>query len=48
MLDAQHIVEMIVNSAAPELATFVFLGTFTVSFKVGATITGWVFIAHDG
>jgi hypothetical protein len=23
------------------------LGTFTLSFTVGATITGWIFITHD-
>ncbi len=47
ILDAQHILEMIVNSSDPELTMLVFLGTFTLSFTVGATITGWVFIAHD-
>ena len=47
VLDAQHILEMIANSSAPELTMLVFLGTFTVSFTVGATITGWLFIAHD-
>ena len=47
ILDTQQIIEMIVESSAPELATLVFLGTFTVSFTVGATITGWLFIAHD-
>jgi hypothetical protein len=47
IMDAQHILEMIVNSSEPELATLVFLGTFTVSFTAGATITGWLFIAHD-
>jgi hypothetical protein len=41
------IIEMIVDSSAPGLATVVFLGTFTVSFTVGATITGWLFIAHE-
>jgi hypothetical protein len=47
ILDAQQIIEMILDSSAPGLATLVFLGTFTVSFTVGATITGWLFIAHD-
>jgi hypothetical protein len=47
ILDAQQIIEMIVDSSAPELATLVFLGTFTVSFTIGATISGWLFIAHD-
>jgi len=46
LLDAQHVLEMIVSSA-PEVTMLVFLGTFTLSFTVGATITGWVFIAHD-
>jgi hypothetical protein len=48
LLDAQHVLEMIVNSSAPEVTMLVFLGTFTLSFTVGATITGWVFMAHDG
>lgn len=48
IMDAQHIFEMIVNSSAPNLTMLVFLGTFTLSFTVGATITGWIFIAHDG
>ena len=48
ILDAQHVLEMIVNSSAPEVTMLVFLGTFTLSFTVGATITGWVFMAHDG
>jgi hypothetical protein len=39
---------MIVNSSAPEVTMLVFLGTFTLSFTLGATITGWVFMAHDG
>jgi hypothetical protein len=47
VLDTQQIFEMIVNSSAPELTMLVFLGTFTLSFTVGATITGWLFIAHD-
>jgi hypothetical protein len=47
VLDAQHILEMIINSSAPELTLLVFLGTFTLSFTVGATITGWIFIIHD-
>jgi hypothetical protein len=47
ILDAQQIIETIVDSSAPRLATLVFLGTFTVSFTVGATITGWLFIAQD-
>lgn len=47
VLDAQHVFEMILNSAAPELTMLVFLGTFTLSFTVGATVTGWIFMAHD-
>jgi hypothetical protein len=47
ILDAQHIFQMIVNSSAPELTMLVFLGMFTLTFTVGATITGWVFIIHD-
>jgi hypothetical protein len=39
--------ELIINSSAPELTLLVFLGTFTLSFTVGATITGWIFIIHD-
>jgi hypothetical protein len=48
LLDAQHVLEMIVNSSVPEVTMLVFLGTFTLSFSVGAAITGWVFMAHDG
>ena len=47
-LDAQHVLEMIDNSSAPEVTMLVFLGTFTLTFTVGATITGWVFMAHEG
>jgi hypothetical protein len=47
VLDAQHFLEMIINSSAPELTLLAFLGTFTLSFTVGATITGWIFITHD-
>ncbi len=47
ILDPQHVFEMIVNSAAPELAMLVFLGMFTLTFTAGATITGWVFIIQD-
>jgi hypothetical protein len=46
ILDAQHVLEMIVNSSAPELTMLLFLGIFTLTVTVGATITGWVFIIH--
>jgi hypothetical protein len=48
ILDAHHVFEMIVNSSAPEVTMLIFLGTFTLSFTVGATITGWIFMAHEG
>lgn len=47
ILDAQHIFQMIVNSSASELTMLVFLGMFMLTFTIGATITGWVFIIHD-
>jgi len=40
ILDAQHVFEMIVNSSSPELTMLLFLGAFTLSFTVGATIRG--------
>jgi hypothetical protein len=43
----RNILEMIINSFAPELSLLVFLGTLTLSFTVGATITGWIFIIRD-
>ena len=46
ILDAQHVFEMIVNSSAPERTMLLFLGIFTLTVTVGATITGWVFIIH--
>jgi hypothetical protein len=45
VLDAQHIFEMIINSSAPSLQCLYSWGT--LSFTVGATITGWLFIIND-
>jgi hypothetical protein len=47
ILDAQRVFEMIANSSAPGLTMLVFLGTFTLSFTIGATLTGWIFMTHE-
>jgi hypothetical protein len=42
------ILDMIVNSAAPELTMAVLIAVFTVLFGVGATLTGLLFILVEG
>ena len=39
---------MIAHSAAPGLTATVLVGTFTAMFAVGATLTGWIFLAMEG
>jgi hypothetical protein len=39
---------MIAHGAAPALTATVLVGTFAAMFAVGATLTGWIFLAMEG
>lgn len=39
--------DLIANSAAPRLTVMILVGTFAAVFAVGATLTGWIFLAIE-
>lgn len=45
--DTQRVFQMIINSSAPQLTMTVFVGVLALSFAVGATLTGWLFLMED-
>jgi hypothetical protein len=48
LLSGVHeISQMIVNSADPAGTLLVFVGTLTLSFGIGATLTGLIFTLQD-
>jgi hypothetical protein len=47
-LGTGEICQMIVNSADPARTGLVFAGTLTLSFSIGATLTGLIFTLQDG
>jgi hypothetical protein len=46
--NGHHALDMVVNSAAPELTMTVLVLIFVLLFGVGATLTGLLFILVDG
>lgn len=45
--DANDVFQMIVNSADPKGTILVFVGTLTMTFAIGATLTGLIFRLQD-
>ena len=45
--DTHGVFEMITDSAAPALTATILVGTVAAMFAVGATLTGWIFLAME-
>jgi hypothetical protein len=47
LVNAFQVTDLIAHSADPRTTMIVFVGSFTLAFAVGATLTGFVFMMMD-